>query len=195
MGAPAIGAYGGGWANATDLRFDLHYLEGGQAVRYHYFGDEGSAVGILVQMRNLEKITSIDSLKDKIIVAQSGSLHEALAAEKVHEYHEFRRMNTIQEVYLAVANRWADAAVVNVAAAKAYIESHPKQKLALVPGLQLQIAKEMQGDRVAGKKGEVQLMYFVNGVIDQVLANDQYNQWIAYYQDYWDRISGETDKK
>ncbi len=37
-----IGAYGGGWANATDLRFDLHYLEGGQAVRYHYFGDEGS---------------------------------------------------------------------------------------------------------------------------------------------------------
>ncbi len=161
----------------------------------YYYGDEDSAVGILVQVRNLEKITSIDSLKDKIIVAQSGSLHEALAAEKVHEYHEFRRMNTIQEVYLAVANRWADAAVVNVAAAKAYIESHPKQKLALVPGLQLQIAKEMQGDRVAGKKGEVQLMYFVNGVIDQVLANDQYNQWIAYYQDYWDRISGETEKK
>ena len=161
----------------------------------YYYGDEDSTVGILVQIRNLEKITSIDDLKDRIIVAQSGSLHEALAAEKVREYQEFRRMNTIQEVYLAVANRWADAAVVNVAAAKAYIESHPQQKLALVPDLQLQIAKEMQGDRVAGKKGEVQLMYFVNGVIDQVLANDQYNQWIAYYQDYWDRISGETDKK
>ena len=161
----------------------------------YYYGDEDSTVGILVQIRNLEKITSIDDLKDRIIVAQSGSLHEALAAEKVREYQEFRRMNTIQEVYLAVANRWADAAVVNVAAAKAYIESHPQQKLALIPDLQLQIAKEMQGDRVAGKKGEVQLMYFVNGVIDQVLANDQYNQWIAYYQDYWDRISGETDKK
>lgn len=160
----------------------------------YYYGDEDSTVGVLVQTRNLEKIKSIDDLKDKIIVAQSGSLHEALAAEKVHEYHEFRRMSTIQEVYLAVANRWADAAVVNMAAAKAYIESHPQQKLALVPGLQFQIDKEMQGDRIAGKKGELQLMYFVNGVIDEVLADGRYMEWISTYQAYWDRINQDTEE-
>ena len=155
----------------------------------YYYGDEDSDVGLLVQVRNLEKIKSLDDLAGKIIVAQSGSLHEALAAEKILEYQEFRRISTIQEVYQAIANRWADAAVVNVAAAKSYIEAHPQQKLALVPGLQFQIAQEMQGDRIAAKKDELQLMYFVNGVIDEVLADGRYMAWIDSYQEYWDRIN------
>ena len=37
-----IGALGGDRGNATDLRFDLLYLEQGQPARYHYYGDEGS---------------------------------------------------------------------------------------------------------------------------------------------------------
>ena len=37
-----IGALGGERGNATDLRFDLLYLEQGQETRYDYFGDEGS---------------------------------------------------------------------------------------------------------------------------------------------------------
>ena len=158
----------------------------------YYYGDEDSTVGILVQTKNLETIKDISDLWDKIIVAQSGSLHEAIAAEKIVDYHEFRRMNTIQEVYLAVANSWADAAVVNVAAAKAYIETHPQ--LALVPDLRLQIAKEMQGDRIAAKKGEVELIAFVNGVIDEVLADGRYIEWMKTYEEYWDRISEGSGK-
>ena len=92
----------------------------------YYYGEEDSSVGLLAQERNLANITSIADLSDKIIVAQSGSLHEALAAERILNYPEVRRLSTIQEVYLAVANSWADAAVVNVAAAKSYIESHPQ---------------------------------------------------------------------
>ena len=157
----------------------------------YYYGDDNSTVGLLIRAADLDSIQSIGSLADKIIVAQSGSLHEALAAEKILKYHEFRRLKTIQEVYLAVANSWADAAVVNVAAAKNYIESHPQQKLMMAPGIQFQIAKEMEGDRVAGKKGELQLMYFINGVIDEVLADGRYDAWIAEYQAYWNRISQE----
>ena len=158
----------------------------------YYYGDDDSTVGILVQTKNLESIKAFSDLWDKIIVAQSGSLHEAIAAEKIVDYHEFRRMNTIQEVYLAVANSWADAAVVNVAAAKAYIATHPQ--LALVPDLQLQIAKEMQGDRIAAKKGEVELIAFVNGVIDEVLADGRYIEWMKTYEEYWDRISEGSGK-
>ena len=155
----------------------------------YYFGFENSISGLLIRAGDLEKIKSVSDLHSLIIVAQSGSLQEALAAEKVVEYQEFRRMNTIQEVYLAVANRWADAAVVNMGAAKAYIESHPQQKLALAPEVQFQLAMEMEGDRVAGKKGELQLMYFVNGVIDEALADGRYMEWISTYQAYWDRIN------
>ncbi|MBQ7656371.1 MAG: amino acid ABC transporter substrate-binding protein [Clostridia bacterium] len=157
----------------------------------YYYGEEDSSVGLLAQERNLANITSIADLSDKIIVAQSGSLHEALAAERILNYHEFRRLSTIQEVYLAVANSWADAAVVNVAAAKSYIESHPQQKLALVPGVRLELPQEMQGDRIAARKGELQLMYFVNGVIDETLSDGRYYEWIDTYQAYWDRINAE----
>ena len=157
----------------------------------YYYGDYNSTVGLLIRAADLEAIQTVADLADKIIVAQSGSLHEVLAAERILEYHEFRRLKTIQEVYLAVANSWADAAVVNVASAKAYIESHPQQKLTLAPGIQLHVAKEMEGDRVAGKKGELQLMYFVNGVIDEVLADGRYDAWIKTYQEYWNRISQE----
>ena len=159
----------------------------------YYYGDDNSVVGLLIRTADQNTIQTIADLSDKIIVAQSGSLQEVLAAERIMDYHEFRRLKTLQEVYLAVANSWADAAIVNVAAAKAYIESHPQQKLTLAPGIQLQVAKEMEGDRIAGKKGDLQLMYFVNGVIDEVLADGRYAEWIKTYQVYWNRISQEEN--
>ena len=160
----------------------------------YYYGFENSVAGLLIRAGDLDTIKDVSDLHNLIIVAQSGSLQEALAAEKILEYQEFRRMRTIQEVYLAVANKWADAAVVNVEAAKAYIESHPQQKLTLAPDVQFQLAIEMEGDRVAAKKGELQLMYFVNGVIDKVLADGRYMEWMATYQAYWDRISQDQEK-
>ncbi|MBO6010770.1 MAG: hypothetical protein J6P71_03095, partial [Oscillospiraceae bacterium] len=36
-----IGSLGGDKANATGLRFDIEYIEGGKPARYGYFGDEG----------------------------------------------------------------------------------------------------------------------------------------------------------
>ena len=155
----------------------------------YYYSDDNSANGLLIRAADLENIKGVSDLGDKIIVAQSGSLHEALAAENVLSYHEFRRLKTIQEVYLAVANSWADAAVVNVAVAKAYIESHPQQKLTLAPGLIFEIDEQMEGDRVAGKKGELQLMYFVNGVLNETLESGIYYEWMETYQAYWDRLN------
>ena len=51
----------------------------------------------------------------------------------------------------------------------------------------------VEGDRIAGKKGDLQLMYFVNGVIDEVLADGRYAEWIKTYQVYWNRISQEEN--
>ncbi|MBR5110778.1 MAG: amino acid ABC transporter substrate-binding protein [Clostridia bacterium] len=155
----------------------------------YYYSDDNSANGLLIRAGDLENIKSVSDLADKVIVAQSGSLHEALAAENVLFYHEFRRLKTIQEVYLAVANSWADAAVVNVAAAKTYIESHPQQKLTIVPGLTFEITKEMEGDRIAAKKGELQLICFVNGVLNETLESGIYYEWMETYQAYWDRLN------
>ena len=34
-----------------------------------------------------------------------------------------------------------------------------------------------EGDRIAAKKGQIQLLYFVNAVIDEVVESGQYMEW------------------
>jgi hypothetical protein len=51
--------------------------------------------------------------------------------------------------------------------------------------------KEYEGDRIAGKKGELQLMYFVNGVIDEMSEKDLYHQWLEAAQARMDELEME----
>ena len=37
--------------------------------------------------------------------------------------------------------------------------------------------EQFEGDRIAGPKDDLELMYFVNAVIDEVLASGQYETW------------------
>jgi len=49
--------------------------------------------------------------------------------------------------------------------------------LALVPDVRFKLDEQFDGDRIAAKKEEYQLLYFVNGVIDEVLASGEYMAW------------------
>ena len=153
---------------------------------YHYSDSDGSA--ILIREEDAETITGVAGLADKVIVAQSGSLQETLAAENVTNYKEFRRLSSMPHVYRAVADGSVDAAVVDSETAKLYVESNPELKLALVPNFNFQLEAQYDGYRIAAKKGEIQILYFVNGVIDELLKSGTYEKWFAEYQDYADRL-------
>jgi polar amino acid transport system substrate-binding protein len=47
----------------------------------------------------------------------------------------------------------------------------------MAEGLTFSLDEEYRGDRIAAKKGETMLLYFVNGVIDEVLKDGTYMQW------------------
>lgn len=147
----------------------------------YYYSSEAMSSGLLIRADRAGEINSVDDLNDRNIVAQSGSLQETMAAENILQYYQFRRLSTLVEVYAAVINGSADAAVVDVETAKAYIANHPDCGLALVPDVYFSLQPQYQGDRVATQKGELQLMYFVNGVIDEVLASGQYEAWYDQY--------------
>ena len=66
---------------------------------------------------------------------------------------------------------------MDTATALAYIQNHPSCGLTLVDGIQFDLEEQFEGDRIAGRKGEIQLMYFVNGVIDELLQSGQYMTW------------------
>ena len=60
-----------------------------------------------------------------------------------------------------------------------HLENNPEEGLIIVPGIEFFLRAEYQGDRIAARSGANQLIAFVNGVIDEVLANRLYDEWIT----------------
>ena len=135
------------------------------------------AYEILIREADAEAIRGVKDLDGRNIVAQSGSLQEALMMGHVLNYREFRRLGSMQEVYDFLAEGKADAAMVDLGSAREYMNNNPDSGLMLVPGVRFTQEERFQGDRVAARKGETQLIAFVNGVIDELLASGQYMTW------------------
>lgn len=144
----------------------------------YYFTDSIASTGLVIREEDREKITCLEDLAPLTLIAQSSSLQETLIAGHVHSYREFRRISSVQTVYDAVRKGRADAGAVDIRMAEDYIRNNPGCGLCLAEGLYFSLDKEYLGDRVAAKKGETELLYFVNGVIDEVLKDGSYLQWI-----------------
>ena len=95
----------------------------------------------------------------------------------MRSYKEFRRISAVQTVYDDVRTGRADAGVVDITTAENYIKNNPGCGLCMAEGLTFSLDEEYRGDRIAAKKGETMLLYFVNGVIDEVLKDGTYMQW------------------
>ena len=147
---------------------------------YYYSGEQASS-GLLIREEDADAIRTENDLINKDIVAQRGTLQETMAADNIKDYRKFRRLTSVGEVYEAVQNGAADAGVVDIAIARVYIESHPGCGLMVVPDVAFALKPQYLGDRVAAKKGEIELIYFINGVIDEVLASGQYEAWFDDY--------------
>ena len=155
----------------------------------YYFTSEQASSGLLIREENRDAIRSLEDLSTRDIVAQSGSLQETMASESIVFYRKFRRLSTSNDVYLAVEKGEADAGVVDIENARAYIESHPESRLMLVPDVVFTLQPQYKGDRIAAQKGEIELVFFVNGVIDEVLASGQYERW---YEEYAQNAAGQN---
>ncbi|MBR5109652.1 MAG: transporter substrate-binding domain-containing protein [Clostridia bacterium] len=147
----------------------------------YYFSNELASSGLIIRAENAESIRSVEDLAQRDIVAQRGSLQETMAAENIALYRKFRRLLSAGDVYEAVEEGKADAGVVDIGIARVYIENHPDCGLLIVPDVSFALQQQYTGDRIAAKKGEIELIYFVNGVIDEVIASGQYEAWFDYY--------------
>ena len=157
--------------------------------RGYYYGDDYTAQnGIMVREEDLPYIRNIDDLGGRSIAAQSGSVQEALGVENIIKYKEFRRVPTIRSVYIALSQYQADAAIVNIGTAEEFIKDKPYFHLAIVPGVRFDTDPQYQGDRIAAKKGEIKLLYFVNSILNEVVESGQYDRWYEEYEAYADTL-------
>ena len=157
----------------TPGRASLYELSKG-----YYFAQAPASTTLIIRQEDAENIRSLEDLADKILVVQSGTLQESLGAEHVLRYLEYRRIGSPSLVYQQVEKGEADAGLVDIETAMEYIENNPDAGLMLVDSIQFALDRQYQGDRVAGKKGELELLYFVNGVIDEVVESGEYMHWI-----------------
>lgn len=142
--------------------------------------DAGSPpeTGMIIRLESAEDIRTPEDLAGRIIAAESNSLAEAAGVRLVNSYDEFRRLSSAQAVFEAVRLGQADAGLVSVATARTYFKNHPDSGLCLAENQSWAPDVQYLGDRAAAKKGEIQLIAFVNGVIDEVLADGSYIRWM-----------------
>ena len=150
----------------------------------YYYSEENLGNGLMIRVEDKERFHNVSDFSESVIAAQSGSLQESIGAENIEKYKEFIRMISPLEVYEAVESGIADCAVVDIETARAYIESGKEDVLMIIPDITFTLEPQYQGDRVAAKKGEIQLMYFVNGMIDEVLESGQYMKWYNEAKEY-----------
>ena len=154
----------------------------------YYFTESAATTAFVIREADRELYTSVEDLSDKTLIVQSSSLQEALVAKNVRNYRELRRVSSVQTVYEAVRKGKADAGIVDLETAQTYIRNNQGSGLVLAEGLYYVPDEQYLGNRVVAKKGELQLIYFVNGVIDEVLDNGTYLKWIEDAQKRADEL-------
>ena len=154
----------------------------------YYFTESAATTAFVIREADRELYTSVEDLSDKTLIVQSSSLQEALVAKNVRNYRELRRVSSVQTVYEAVRKGKADVGIVDLETAQTYIRNNQGSGLILAEGLYYVPDEQYLGNRVVAKKGELQLIYFVNGVIDEVLDNGTYLKWIEDAQKRADEL-------
>jgi len=169
--------------NQCDLTISAIAFTPGRAASYalskgYYFPDSGAGVAFVIREEDRDAISSIEALKDKVLVVQTNSLQEAMASSRVYSYKEFHRAASAQAVYEAVKSGQADAGVVDLESAETYIKNNPDAGLIVAGDMSFKPERHFMGYRVAAKKGELQLIYFVNGVINEATEYATYDAWL-----------------
>ena len=148
----------------------------------YYFSDTG--YGFLTRKEDAEKYTSLESLKDAVVITQSGSVQESLYNDQVKELgvKEFKLVANMTDGYLAVAEGKADVCICSTGSAQLYADANGGLA---VPGFRFEIDKELNGVVVAlPKEGSDSLMEVVNTCVAELVQADKPQQWFDQYAEY-----------
>lgn len=147
---------------------------------YHFDKTEG--YGLLVREADLNKYPDAASLKEAVVVAQSGSLQEVFVNSQVPEYKELKRVSATPDAFLMVQEGKADVAAAAIPMAKLYAEANPG--VAVANTFRFTEDESTQGTRVGIPKGETELTEKINEIIDELIESGQYDAWYAEYSEY-----------
>ena len=103
--------------------------------------------GFIVRSEDVGKYTDIDSLKDAVVITQSGSVQEALYNQYVNgACKEFKLVANMTDGYLAVSEGKADVCICSTASASLYAQANGGLA---IPDFRFEVDPNMNGVCVA----------------------------------------------
>lgn len=150
----------------------------------YYFSKDSAGNGLLIRKGDEAVIKDANSLSDKVIVAQSGSLQELFATNQVPKYKELKRVSSTNDGFLMVQEGKADACVTSIPTAQLYIEANKDSGLMVVKDFKFKEDESTSGTRIGIPKGEDELTAKINEIIDEVIKSGDFEKWHTEYVKY-----------
>lgn len=138
--------------------------------------------GFLTRTEDVDKYTSVEDLKDAVVITQSGSVQESLYNQNVKACKEFKLVANMTDGYLAVAEGKADVCICSTESAQLYAEANGGLA---IPDFCFEVDPNMNGTVVAMPlKGSESLLEVVNEAIAELNAQGKIDQWNEEYTAY-----------
>lgn len=176
-------------AGITDGKYDLAISsvaysparEEAMALSKGYlFGETG--YGFLVREEDADKYSSVEDVKDAVIVTQSGSVQESLYYDEIGECKEFKLVSSMTDGFLAVSEGKADVCICNVDSAQLYADANGGL---VVTSYRFEVDPDMNSVRVgAPKEGSDSLIELVNECIDELTEAGKFEAWTEEFTEY-----------
>ena len=138
--------------------------------------------GFLTRTEDVDKYSSVEDLKDAVVITQSGSVQESLYNQNVKACKEFKLVANMTDGYLAVAEGKADVCICSTDSAQLYADANGGLA---VPDFRFEVDPNMNGTVVAMPlKGSESLLEVVNEAIAELNAQGKIDQWNEEYTAY-----------
>lgn len=138
--------------------------------------------GFLTRTEDVDKYSSVEDLKDAVVITQSGSVQESLYNQNVKACKEFKLVANMTDGYLAVAEGKADVCICSTESAQLYAEANGGLA---IPDFRFEVDPNMNGTVVAMPlKGSESLLEVVSEAIAELNAQGKIDQWNEEYTAY-----------
>ena len=137
--------------------------------------------GFIVRSEDVGKYTDIDSLKDAVVITQSGSVQEALYNQYVNgACKEFKLVANMTDGYLAVSEGKADVCICSTASASLYAQANGGLA---IPDFRFDVDPNMNGVCVAmPTEGTESLAELINQCIAELNSSGKPEEWYSQYE-------------
>lgn len=146
-----------------------------------YYAANNGGYGFVVRSEDAEKYTSVESLKDAVVITQSGSVQEALYNQYVNgACKEFKLVANMTDGYLAVSEGKADVCICSTASAELYAQANGGLA---IPDFFFEVDPNMNGICAAMPlEGTDSLAEIVNECIAELNASGQPEAWYSQFE-------------